>query len=115
MNETFCHQFYEYVLLPQFGMEDGGFNWKRCEVVGPDEKVHYFTFKEIDFALIYEDYDGLGRTSKFIEDNVKLVHSHFEYIQPTSKSDVAPSYPVKFPAPSKFADSITGMFTLVRI
>ena len=109
------YEFYEKVLLPQFGIENVSIEWSNSDDVGPDETVHYFSTNTADYALIFEDYGGFGRDEKFVKENVKLKTDSFEYVHPTSHTDYAPSYPVKFPVPSKYCVNVTGMFTLVNL
>ena len=115
MNGKSLYNFYENVLLPQFGIRDTQIEWNSSEDVGPDEVVHYFSANSEDYALIFEDYDGLGRTETFVIENVKLKSDDFEYVSPTSHSDVPPSYPVKFPPPYQYCVNVTGTFTLVKL
>ena len=109
------YSFYENVLLPQFGILNAPINWKRSEDVGPDETVHYFSIDADDYALIFEDYDGLGRMAAFVKENVDLKADSFEYVVPTSHSNVSPSYSIKFPTPYRYCVNVTGTFTLIRM
>lgn len=115
MNGKAVYKFYERVLLPQFGIKDVLIEWKGSDDVGPDEMVHYFSTSASAYALVFEDYDGLGRMESFIRENVKLRGDNFEYVLPVSYSDFSPSYPIKFPTPYQYCDNVTGMFTLVRL
>jgi hypothetical protein len=115
MDGKSLYDFYEKFLLPQFGIKDVRVEWADSEDVGPDEVVHYFSINSDEYALIFEDYSGLGSTEAFVKENVKLKNDSFEYINPTSHTDFAPSYPVKFPTPYQYCVNVTGTFTLVKL
>ena len=115
MEGNSLYDFYEKFLLPQFGIKDTKIEWSNSEEVGPDENVHYFSADSEDYALIFEDYGGLGRTEAFVKENVKLKNDNFVYIAPTSDTDVSPSYTVKFPTPYQYCVNVTGTFTLVKL
>lgn len=122
MHGKSLYDFYEKFLLPQFGIGDNPIEWASSEDIGSDETVHYFstyssnlTIYPEDYALIFEDYVGLGSTESFVREHVKLKNNSFEYVNPTSYSDSAPSYNVTFPTPSKYCVNVTGAFTLVLL
>lgn len=115
MNGKSLYDFYEKVLLPQFGIRDVQFEWSASEKVGPDENVHYFTTDSVDYALIFEDAGGLGSTEAFVKEKVKLKNNSFKYVNPTSNSEYAPSYPIKFSTPYQYCTNVTGMFTLIKL
>lgn len=101
--------------MPQFGIKDKEINWDESEDVGPDEVVHYFSIGVDDYALIFEDFGGLGSSEAFVKEHVKLKNGSFEYVAPTSHTDNSPSYPVKFPTPYQYCVNVTGTFTLVKL
>ncbi len=109
------YDFYEKFLLPQFGFKDTKIEWSGSDDVGPDESVHYFSASSNVYALIFEDYAGLGSSKNWVKENVKLKNENFEYINPTSHSDQTPSYPIKFPTPYQYCVNVTGTFTLVKL
>lgn len=115
MDGKSLYDFYEKLLLPQFGIKDMQVEWNSSEDVGPDEVVHYFSANSEDYALVFEDYDGLGRTEAFVKENVKLKSDTFEYVNPSSHTDVPPSYQIKFPTPYQYCVNVTGTFTLVKL
>lgn len=109
------HKFYEKFLLPQFGIKDKEIKWGDSVDIGPDETVHYFSIDSEDYALIFEDYGGLGSTEDFVKENVILKNNDFEYVNPTSHTNSAPSYPVIFPTPYQYCENVTGTFTLIKL
>lgn len=115
MDGKSLHEFYDKVLLPQFGIKDKETKWGGSEDVGPDEVVHYFSIDSDDYALIFEDFGGLGSSEAFVKENVKLKNDSFEYVAPTSHTDYSPSYPIKFPTPYQYCVNVTGTFTLVKL
>lgn len=116
MDEASLHQFYQHILLPQFGFgKEGTYDWEKTANLGPDETAHWFARKGKRYILIYEDYDGLGRNRDFISKQLGLAAGQYEFVEPTSATDRAPSYPIKFPAPCMYARNITGTFTLLEL
>jgi len=115
MNGKSLYDFYENVLLPQFGIKNVDIEWVSSEDIGPDETVHYFSTESEEYALIFEDFGGLGSSEEFVKENVKLKRGGFEYVIPTSYSDFSPSYPNKFATPYQYCANVTGMFTLVKL
>ena len=109
------YDFYESFLLPQFGIKDVKVEWSDSEDVGPDESIHYFSANANDYALIFEDCGGFGCADYWVKENVKLKDGNFEYVNPTSNSNHAPSYRVKFPTPYQYCVNVTGSFTLVKL
>lgn len=115
MNGKLLYEFYEKVLLPQFGLKGIELKWSSSDDVGPDESVHYFSTNTDKYALIFEDFGGLASSEQWIKEKVKIVNNKFEYINPTSHTDHRPSYPIKFPTPYEYCKNITGTFTLVKL
>jgi hypothetical protein len=115
MNGKHLYEFYEKVLLPQFGIKGVGVEWASSKEVGPDEVIHYFSVRPDNFALIFEDYGGVGSTKQWVLENVNVKNGKFEYVSPTSYTEHSPSYPIKFPTPFQYCVNVTGMFTLVKL
>jgi hypothetical protein len=110
------YDFYEHAVLPQFGVAAVGISWSGSQNTGPDESVHYFSVGGSDFALIFEDYDGLGRNDAYIRENVLEHHVDYEFVNPASNSGCLPSYDgFRLPAPSKYCKNVTGNFTLIKL
>lgn len=115
MKPEYLYAFYEYMLLPQFGIEGEHIGWQGSTDIGPDETAHYFSTDTHDFILIFEDVDGLGRDPKFIEDELGLSRENYTFVKPKAHSDVSPSFRLIPPAPYKYAPNITGSFTLLKL
>ena len=116
MDESSLHQFYQYVLLPQFGFDKvGPYDWTKCESLGPDEAAHHFLRKGNRYILIYEDYGGLAVLENYVRDNLHLKTDEYEYIEPTSSTNRSPSYEFKLPVPCVHEHNVIGSFTLIRL
>ncbi|HSH18516.1 MAG TPA: hypothetical protein VK978_03960 [Candidatus Saccharimonadales bacterium] len=114
MEGTSLYEFYAKVILPQFGMKGVDIQWLNSQDVGPDETVHYFYVEGVKYALIFEDFDGLGRDEDFVREHVDLQDLDFSYVKPTSASANTPSYSIRFPVPYKHCHNVTGTFTLIK-
>jgi hypothetical protein len=115
MDKKFYQEFYTKAVLPQFGFNDAKVAWGAHKRVGPDEFAWAFEIDGTDYILIFEDYDGLGRHEEYIRENV-TGKAKFTFVEPTSKSLVAPSYNgFKLPVPYKYIEHITGTFTLIKL
>jgi len=115
MKSEYIYAFYEYALLPQFGIENERIAWQGSHQLGPDETAHFFSTDAYDFILIFEDYDGLGRDPSFIEETLKLKNDVYTYVTPKPHSNASPSLRLTLPTPYKYAPNITGSFTLLRM
>ncbi len=113
MSEEALQEFYKYVLLPQFGLEKVQIEWKKHQEIGPDDDAHYFDINNQQYMLIFKDYGAYSEEE--LKELIKLPRGTFEYVSPTSHSDIAPIYRVGFDAPSKYAHNVTGYFTLLKI
>lgn len=114
-DKTLC-EFYANAVLPQFGMKDFYVTWTGSQQAGPDEFIHYFKINNIDYALIFEDYDGIGRNDDFIRENVLERHTKYEYVEPISATSQSPTYSgFRLPPPSQYCENVTGSFTLLKL
>jgi hypothetical protein len=113
--DAFYHTFYEQAVLPQFGIRDAEIIWHDRRTLGGDEVAFLFAVDGQEYALIFEDYGGLGKNKAFIQDKL-LEGGDFEYVQPIAKTNAGPSYDgFKLPTPSQYCQWITGMYTLIRL
>jgi hypothetical protein len=116
MKDTSLHDFYQHAVLPQFGIRDTAISWTITRRTEGDDGIYYFISDGISHALIFEDYDGLGRTDGFIRDEVLNDYADYEFIKPTSQSYHSPSYDgFRLEAPSRYCPDVTGTFTLVKL
>ena len=116
MSEDTLYTFYSYAVLPQFGIIDARVEWHSSEYMDGDEAVHFFGVDEQSYALIYEDYEGLGNNESFIRNNVLKEGQSFVFVEPESATAISPSYDgFRLPAPSQYSPNITGSYTLVKI
>lgn len=115
MKPEYIYAFYEYALLPQFGIENEHIAWHGSHKLGPDETAHLFSTDTSDFILIFEDYDGLGRDPSFIEETLRLKSDTYAYVKPKSQTSTSPSLRLTLPTPYKYAPNITGSFTLLKM
>lgn len=114
MSEEALQEFYKYVLLPQFGLENVNIVWQQHEAIEPaDDHAHYFAIGEEQYVLLFKDYGEFSDGE--IKEVVKLPNGTFNYINPTSQTDHPPAYSFSLPAPYKYASNITGSFTLLSI
>lgn len=107
--------FYEYALLPQFGIENQDISWHGSSTLGPDESAHHFSVANYEYILIFEDYDGLGRSPKFISETLALPEGQYIFVTPKAYTDTPPSLHFAFDTPFKYAPDITGTFTLIKL
>lgn len=110
------YAFYTHAVLPQFGIQGVTITWNGSQATGPDESAHYFTVDCVDYALIFEDFDGLGRNDAYIRENVIGHHSSYSFVQPIASSATPPSYDgFNLPTPYQYCENITGTFTLIQL
>lgn len=115
ISEDSLHAFYAYAVLPQFGIDQTQIKWESAEALGGDESLHRFEVDRQTYALIFEDYDGLGRNDAFIQDKVLQDGKSYEFVEPVSSSGSAQTYDgFRLPSPSRYCPNITGSFTLIR-
>lgn len=115
MKPEHLYAFYEYALLPQFGIESEDVGWQRSVEIGPDETAYYFSTSAHHFILIFEDYDGLGRDAGYIEETLGLKDEEYSLVQPKAGSAATPSIRFSLQTPYKYAPGITGTFTLLEL
>lgn len=116
MREESLYDFYEHVVLPQFGFKDLALNWDGSQRTGPDEMAHYFAVDGTDYALIFEDAGGLGQNDAYIRQYVLEHHSSYSFVKPIAASGSSPSYDgLQLPAPCQYCENITGIFTLLKL
>ena len=116
MRNESLYDFYRHAVLPQFGLKDVNAAWSGSQQTGPDEFAHYFKLDGTEYALIFEDYDGCGRSDEYIREQVLEHHANYEFVQPTSQTDRAPTYDgFRLPAPCMYCVNITGSFTLIKL
>ena len=116
MHDKSLYDFYECTVLPQFGLKNVAITWSGSQQTGPDEFAHYFKLNKIDYALIFEDYDGSGRDDDYIRENVLERHTDYEFVEPTSDTGSSPTYDgFHLPAPSMYCENVTGSFTLIKM
>jgi hypothetical protein len=113
MKEEALHEFYKYVLLPQFGLENVDIVWKNHDEIGPDDDAHYFTIGDKQYVLIFRDYGAYSQAK--IKELIALPKDTFKYINPTSATDSPPVYHFSLPTPFKYARNVTGYFTLLKV
>ena len=106
------YDFYERVVLPQFGVE-GAVLWHRSELVGPDETAHYFSVGKQGYILIFEDYCMLGKDPLYIREHVTT--EKYRFVQPVSKTYDPPSWGFRLLAPYHYCANVTGTFTLLAV
>lgn len=109
------YAFYEAVILPQFTDFDDEITWNGSQDTGPDETAHYFKHGKDEYALIFEDYDGHGRSDEYIREHVLEHHTTYEFINPCSETSRPPSYFLVLPTPYRYCPNVTGAFTLLRL
>lgn len=109
--------FYQDAVLPQFGVDMGQIAWGHIETTGPDEFYYRFWIEECEYILMFEDYEGWGRSASYIESELGLRVGEYEFVPPVSATGVAPSYDGfrRMPAPYQYIEGITGTFTLLRV
>jgi hypothetical protein len=116
MNGKSLYNFYEYAVLPQFGVKNTIITWNGSQQTGPDESVHYFSVNNTSYALIFEDAGGLGQNDDYIHENVLEQHSSYSFVQPIAATSSAPSYDgFHLPAPYQYCENVTGSFTLLLL
>jgi len=116
LSEQSLHTFYAYAVLPQFGIKDCDIEWQAAEALGGDESLHRFSSEQRSYALIFEDYEGLGSNEAFIKDRLLGDKESYEFVLPISETSISPSYNgLGLPAPSQYCDNVTGTFTLVEL
>jgi hypothetical protein len=116
MNPATLHQFYQFAVLPQFAMQDCHISWGESKLGDGDEAIHYFACEGAEYALIFEDYDGLGRNDAYIRHHVLGRFAAYEFVKPTSATNKAPTYDgFRLSTPSVYCDGVTGNFTLLRL
>jgi hypothetical protein len=116
MEKNSLYNYYQHAVLPQFGIKDTEVNWTNSRRVEADEFVHYFFASSDAFALIFEDYDGLGRNDSFIREHILDDYKGYEFVEPHSATDSAPTYDgFRLPAPSQYCENVTGNFTLLKL
>ncbi len=109
-------EFYTKAVLPQFGIYGTSISWGSMQELGPDEFAYYFNIDSINYCLIFEDFGGLAQSREYIEEVLGLGNEEFEYINPTSHTEQAPSFSgFKMQAPYQYVPKITGSFTLLKI
>lgn len=116
MKDKSLHDFYQHTVLPQFSIKSVSIVWTGCQQTGPDEFAHYFKLNTVDYALIFEDYDGLGRNDDYIREHVLEHHASYAFVNPTSDTSKFPTYDgFRLPAPSQYCENVTGNFTLLKL
>lgn len=116
MNGKSLYDFYEQVVLPQFGIKNTDIIWSGSQQTGPDESVHYFSIDNTNYGLIFEDAGGLGQNDEYIRENVLEQRSSYIFIQPIAATNSAPSYDgLHLPAPYQYCENVTGSFTLISM
>jgi hypothetical protein len=116
IDENGLYDFYTYAVLPQFGIASTPIAWQGVEQLGPDEFLCRFHIDNECYALVYEDYDGLGRSDAFIREKVVHKGQDYRFVQPVSQSNTSPSYDgFKLQTPSQYVEGITGTFTLIKV
>lgn len=115
MDDKFYQIFYTKAVLPQFGLKGLDVVWGERKSLGPDESAWPFRIWESHYVLIYEDYDGLGRSEEFVKEHI-TGSKKFDFVSPMSKTSTAPSYGgFHLPAPYKYVRDITGTFTIIKL
>lgn len=112
------HAFYQTAVLPQFGLDVSNIKWGESARLGPDELADWFTLNGETYALIFEDYFGLGKSPDYIQKQLNLKPGEYVFVEPTSDNptDASPSYiGFKLPVPYKYVEGVTGTFTLLRL
>ena len=109
-------ELYEKVIVPQFAIEDdlAGIVWRGHSTIGPDADAHHFFIGKKEYALVFEDYPGLGVVG--IHDEVAAPWQQVMCVGLTGHEDEAEELwfgPKELPA--KYVHNVTGYFTLVRI
>lgn len=103
-------------MLPQFGLDGEQVAWGGYRRIEGDEFVHYFSRQGSDYALIFEDHDGLGRNDQFIKEHILGAYAAYEFVNPISMTGNAPTYDgFRLPTPSVYAEGVTGSFTLLQL
>lgn len=116
MNDSSLHEFYEHVVLPQFGIKNTAITWGGSQQIGPDESAHYFVAKGTDYALIFEDAHGLGQNDEYIREHVLERHISYSFVEPIAATEPSPSYDgLHLPAPYQYCKNVTGSFTLIEM
>lgn len=116
LNEQTLHKIYTYLILPQFGINNCDITWQPAEILGPDESLHHFYTLNRSFALIFEDYQGLGSNERFIADKVLKSDQPCKLVVPISTTTISPFYDgLRLPAPSQYCKNVTGSFTLIKL
>lgn len=115
MQGSALYEFYEKAVLPQFGITEAAVGWKGSQDI-VDESVHYFQIGEQSYALIFEDYDGVGRDPVFIREHVAVRSPKFSFVDPVAEATNPPSYDgFSLPAPFQYCFNVTGTFTLLKL
>ncbi len=113
MNDKFLEDFYEYAVLPEFGIErTEDVIWSKHERLGPDDFAHYFSVNKWDYVLIFRDYDVF--TDKELKSLIKIEYRHLNYIETISGTSKLHSDSI-LPKQNKYTENITGTFVLLRI
>jgi len=103
MNDTFLEQYYENVILPQYGNEAGfkTVSWKDHGKIDLDAWAHFFENENgREYALVYEDFPG----DTFLNDN--LTH---DVVKAGEERSICVSV-----EPGGQIDNVAGHFTLYR-
>lgn len=110
-------EFYQKVILPQFDVEKKMDNvvWVGHSTIGPDADAHHFRIGQKEYALIFEDYPGLG--DEGIQEEVAASWQRIVRIGLTGHDDASTKVLSFGPAelPSKYVHNVTGYFSLVEI
>jgi hypothetical protein len=115
MDGPSLYQFYEKAVLPQFGLKDAQIEWQNSQNI-VDEAVHYFQIGQQAYALIFEDYDGVGRSAAFIQEHVAIRSPKYSFVGPIAQATNPPSYDgFSLPAPFQYCFNVTGTFTLLKL
>lgn len=115
MESPSLYQFYEKVVLPQFGIKNAAIDWKDSQNI-VNESVHYFQIDKQSYALIFEDFDGKGRDPAFIREYVAIRSPKYSFVNPTAQATNPPSYDgFQLPTPFEYCFNVTGTFTLLEL
>lgn len=116
MEQDSLYNFYEHAVLPQFGINDPSIVWRGSRRVEGDEFAHSFQSQGQDYILFFEDYADGPLSEAYIEKNLLPSGATFNFIEPTSHSNIPPSYDgFRLAAPSQYCENVTGVFTLLKL
>ena len=122
MESSALHQFFEYAILPQFGISNQKIEWKIDERIGyDDDDAHYFNIDHGNYAdehvLIFRDYGDFS--SYEVIQKIRLPRQSFTYIDPLHDQGYKEKFPHTFvfmpDVTFLYVPNVTGYFTLIRV